>query len=114
MADTETELERAIASGSVNIPDGVSPEEEERLLRQAMSRPDDAKSTYVTGGDVSRFQRSSMPRQNRSSAPASAAVVAPITVAAPANTGNATPTYTGPSVRVTRGKDTQVVPVSKK
>lgn len=114
LADTETELERAIASGSVNIPDGVSPEEEERLLRQAMSRPDDAKSTYVTGGDVSRFQRSSMPRQNRSSAPASAAVVAPITVAAPANTGNATPTYTGPSVRVTRGKDTQVVPVSKK
>ncbi|MEC7162027.1 MAG: Flp pilus assembly protein CpaB, partial [Pseudomonadota bacterium] len=57
LADNQTELERAIASGDVNIPDDATPEEEEQLLRQAMARPVDGKSTFVTGGDVSRFQR---------------------------------------------------------
>ncbi|MEC8772319.1 MAG: Flp pilus assembly protein CpaB, partial [Pseudomonadota bacterium] len=60
LADNQTELERAIASGDVNIPDDATPEEEEQLLRQAMARPVDGKSTFVTGGDVSRFQRRSV------------------------------------------------------
>ncbi len=105
IADNEVELERAIASGDVVIPDNASPEEEEKLIRAAMSRPIDKGSTYSTGGDVSRFQRSSMPALNSGSPrrdPAAMGVPAQV---------NGTPVYRGPSVRVTRGKQTTEVPV---
>jgi pilus assembly protein CpaB len=102
LADNQTELERAIAAGDVSIPDDASPEEEERLLRQAMARPDDGKSTYVTGGDVSRFQRRSAPPQG--------AIRGAPAPAAPAGATGA-PVRQGPSVRVTRGKETEDVPV---
>ncbi len=106
LADSQGELEKAIASGDLIIPEGASPEEEERLLREVAGRPDDGKSTYVTGGDVSRFQRSSMPAQG-----------APRNAAGPANTGvgvGATaPVRTGPTVTVTRGKNAQAVPVGR-
>ena len=104
LADSEHELERAIASGDLNIPDNATPEEEERILRQAVMRPDDAKGTYVTGGDVSRFQRSSMPAQGGSR-----------------NSGGggggesggpmAAPVRSGPTVIVTRGKTAERVSV---
>ncbi|PZT90640.1 MAG: Flp pilus assembly protein CpaB [Citromicrobium sp.] len=112
IADSQTELERAIASGDVAIPDGISKEEEERLLRKAMARPDDARGSYVTGGDVSRFQRSSVPPKGSSRPAEFVASAAP--VAQPAATSDAAPAYTGPSVRVTRGKETERVPVSAK
>lgn len=104
LADNQSELERAIASGDVTIPDNATPEQEEKLLREAMARPDDGKSTYVTGGDVSRFQRRSMPAQG--------------TPRAGGGGGNFGPenlfksrTPTGPSIRVTRGKETSTVPI---
>ena len=62
IADGQSELERAIAAGDVTIPDDATPQEEAKILREAMSRPDDSRGSYVTGGDVSRFQRASMPR----------------------------------------------------
>lgn len=103
LADSQGELEKAIAAGDLVIPEGASPEEEERLLREVAGRPDDSKSTYVTGGDVSRFQRSSMPAQG-----------APRNVAASANVDGATaPVRTGPTVTVTRGKNAQAVPVGR-
>ncbi len=105
IADGQSELERAIASGDVTIPDDATPQEEAKLLREAMSRPDDSRGTYVTGGDVSRFQRGSMPRMGE--APAQMAVSAQ--GAGPA----AAPVYSGPTVRVTRGKLTEAVPVGK-
>ena len=104
LADNQAELEKAIASGDVTIPEGASPEEEENLIRAAMSRPIDKGTTYSTGGDVSRFQRSSMPRQGaapRATEPA---------MGVPSQRGGV-PTYRGPSVRVTRGKSTSEVPV---
>ena len=97
LADNQSELERAIASGDVSIPDNATPEQEERLLREAMARPDDGKSTYVTGGDVSRFQRRSAPAQG-TSAPQAAY-------------GDGQPVRSGPSVRVTRGKQTEDVSI---
>ncbi|MBX7483243.1 Flp pilus assembly protein CpaB [Qipengyuania qiaonensis] len=100
LADNQSELERAIASGDVAIPDNATPEEEEKLLREAMSRPDDGKSTYVTGGDVSRFQRRTAPPQGV------AAAAAPQVVG-----GVSQPVRSGPSVRVTRGKETEDVAV---
>ena len=107
LADSPSELESAIASGNVTIPAGASSEQEERLLKQAMARPIDKGTTYVTGGDVSRFQRSTVPTKK------AASQAAPAQSAAPAG-GNAAPVYTGPSVRVTRGKATEATPVSAK
>ncbi|TMM48758.1 Flp pilus assembly protein CpaB [Qipengyuania marisflavi] len=111
IADSQSELERAVASGDFAIPDNLSPAEEEKLLRDAMARPDDARSTYSTGADVSRFQRGSMPAQGTPRA----ATAAP-TQAAPgvAVTVSGVPVRQGPTVRVTRGKETVEVPVSKK
>jgi pilus assembly protein CpaB len=103
IADNQSELERAIASGAVDLPANASKEEEDKLLASAMNRPQDGASTFVTGGDVSRFQRSTMPRAS-----------APPAVAAGGYAGPAAPAVpTGPVVRVTRGKATTVEPVGR-
>lgn len=101
IADNQLELDRAIASGDLVVPDDATPEEEENLLRSVMNRPIDTGTTYSTGGDVSRFQRKSMPSQGSASAPNNASAGAPAYAA-----------YSGPTVRVTRGKNTTAVPVS--
>lgn len=109
LADSQGDLDRAIAAGDVIIPDNATPEQEERLLREAAARPDDSRSSYVTGGDVSRFQRSSMPSQGT---PQGYAQAAPAPVAgAPATGAGSAPVRSGPSVRVTRGKATEAVSV---
>lgn len=108
--DSSDELERAIAAGDVTIPSGASREQEERLLKAAMSRPIDKNTTYATGGDVSRFQRSTPPPQRGSGA---AANVAPAPAGAPTGGVSAAPVRTGPVVRVSRGKDVEEVPVGK-
>lgn len=63
LADNAAELEQALASGDLNLPEGATPEQEESILRSIAQRPTAGKSTYSTGGDVSRFQRSSVPAQ---------------------------------------------------
>jgi len=99
IADNQTDLERAIAAGA-DLPANASKEAEEKLLSQAMARPADGASSFVTGGDVSRFQRSTMPR----SAPAGGADGGlPAAMAGP----------TGPTVRVTRGQATTVEPIGR-
>jgi pilus assembly protein CpaB len=110
ITDNTTDLERAIATGEIDLPDNASPEEEERLLRAAMTRPQDGSTSYVTGGDVSRFQRSTMPRQT-SAAPVASAPMMAVQQPAPSAAAPARPA--GPTVRVTRGKSTAVVPVDR-
>jgi len=111
LADNQSELERAIASGDIKIPANATPEQEEKLLKAAMARPIDKGATFSTGGDVSRFQRSTVPSKPAPPAPQQFAQ-AP---SAPASGGgNSAPVYSGPSVRVTRGKDTTDTPVSAK
>jgi pilus assembly protein CpaB len=100
IADNQSELDRAIASGAVDVPEGLSPAQEETMLKRAMARPQEATATYVTGGDVSRFQRRTIPAQT--AAPAAVAG-APASVARPA----------GPTVRVHRGGSTTEDPVAK-
>ena len=101
IADNTAELERAVASGEVKVPAGIAPADERRMLLTIANRPVDSNTTYTTGGDVSRFQRSSVPR----AAPASAvAGAAPASAAGPA-------APTGPVVRVARGNTVTVVPV---
>ena len=106
LADNEGELERAIASGNVNVPAGASKDEEEKIIRTAMSRPQDQTSSFVTGADVSRFQRRSMPatNSNNSNAAQMQSGGAPAAAYVPM----------GPVVRVTRGKTTEAVSVGKK
>lgn len=107
IADNQAQLDRAIASGSVKVPDGASKEEEERFLQQAMNRPADGASSFVTGGDVSRFQRRSVPIAPEDAARQIVAQsVGPVRSAVD-------PVQTGPMVRVTRGKETSAVPVGR-
>ena len=87
---------------------GATKEQEEKLLGQAMNRPLDGGTTFVTGGDVSRFQRRTVPvapmGMNRASAPMSAPAAASAFAAVPQ----------GPVVRVTRGKNTVVEQVGRR
>ncbi len=62
LADNQGDLEKALASGAINIPKGASPEEEKRILTSIAARPSSGNSTYTTGGDISRFQRKSIPQ----------------------------------------------------
>src|SRR4029450_7223862 len=61
IADNTAELERAVASGEVKLPAGANPADERRLLLQGVNRPQDTNTTFTTGGEVSRFQRTSIP-----------------------------------------------------
>lgn len=78
LADNQSELDQAIASGTVKVPAGATKEQEEKLLSQAMNRPQDSGGTFVTGGDVSRFQRRTAPPTEaiRPSAPSYSSVSA--------------------------------------
>lgn len=61
LADNAAELEQALASGSVSLPKGASPEEEAQILSQLGKQPTSGASSYTTGGEVSRFQRRTPP-----------------------------------------------------
>lgn len=109
IADNQGELDRAIAAGDVDIPAGASAAQEAQILRQVVSRPREGATTFVTGADVSRFQRRSVPATT-SAAPAAA----PAAAAAPAGGGAPVAARpAGPSVRITRGKATTEVPVQR-
>ena len=102
IADNAAELERAVAAGEVKVPSGTNPADERRILLAIANRPVDNNTTFSTGGDVSRFQRSSIPR---------AAPVAPSIAATAPGQAAAAPVATGPSVRVARGNNITLVPV---
>jgi pilus assembly protein CpaB len=97
IADNQSQLDRLVASGQVKVPANASKQEEDRTLNAAMNRPDESKGTFVTGGDVSRFQRSTV------GAPRSAGAAA---APRPAGAGIMPVLHVGPVVRVTRGKNT--------
>jgi pilus assembly protein CpaB len=99
IADNQSELEKAIATGAVKVPEGASKVEEEKILTRAMNQPIEGATSYVTGGDVSRFQPKTVTKIDRRAAMRefSAAI-------GPALGKAAKPVETGPTVRVTRGK----------
>jgi pilus assembly protein CpaB len=100
IADNQSELERAIAAGDIDVPEGVSKSEEDRLLKKALANPQDGTTTFVTGGDVSRFQRRTMPATTPRQE-------------APTQPGGAPAVPSGPTVRVMRGPTTTVESVGK-
>ena len=105
IADTTAELERAVASGQVKIPAGTNPAQERQMLLAVANQPLDSNTTFTTGGDVSRFQRRTVPsRPVSESQSAGGYGRSPMMVG-----GGAVPT--GPSVRVSRGNNVTIVPV---
>ncbi|HEX8937426.1 MAG TPA: Flp pilus assembly protein CpaB [Sphingomicrobium sp.] len=99
IADNGSELERAVAAGDIKVPAGTNPDQEKQMLLAMANRPVDSNTTFTTGGEVSRFQRRTVPAK-----PASAAPAAPAGAGLPSMPA-------GPVVRIARGNDVTVVPV---
>jgi pilus assembly protein CpaB len=59
IADNNSDLEQAIASGNVKMPE--DPKAEKAMLTRIASAPSAGNGTMATGADVSRFQRSTVP-----------------------------------------------------
>jgi len=99
LADSQSDLDRAIAEGTVKVPDGLSKDAEDKLLNKASQIIQDGPTSFVTGGDVSRFQRRTVP---------------PLTPAGPAGASGApsAPVQVGPTVRVFRGQAVTVQPIA--
>ena len=107
IADNTAELERAVASGDVKIPAGANPAQERQMLLAVANRPLDGSTTFSTGGDVSRFQRRTVPA--RPADPSDQVTKAMASFGK--GLGQAIAGPTGPVVRVSRGNNVTVVPV---
>jgi pilus assembly protein CpaB len=104
IADNTSDLERAVASGEVKVPAGANPADEKQMLLAMANRPIDSNTTFSTGGDVSRFQRRTVPASQSDKA---AQAVKGLGQALGAAMG----VPQGPVVRVARGNSVTVVPV---
>jgi pilus assembly protein CpaB len=116
IADNSAELERAIAAGDVKVQPGTNPSEERRMLLSVANRPSDNNTTYTTGGDVSRFQRRSVPARAPSSGQQAGDALSQFANALmgksnPSGAQGSSGPVSGPSVRVARGNNVTVVPV---
>jgi pilus assembly protein CpaB len=111
IADNSQELEEAIASGAVKVPDNNDPKAEKAMMVQLASQPSAGKSSFQTGADVSRYQRSSVPGKPRPDAAVGTAMGGMPAVQAQ---GIAPAIVQGPVVRVARGNAITVVPVGGK
>lgn len=113
LADNSAELEQAIASGAVKVPDG-DPKAEKDMLIQLASQPQTGNTTFATGADVSRYQRSTVPGKASTNAGfGSAPVQTAPSYTPPSGTASAVAPV-GPVVRVARGNNVTVVPVGGK
>ncbi|SEM49766.1 pilus assembly protein CpaB [Sphingomonas gellani] len=107
IADNPAELEQAIASGSVKVPEGNDPKAEKAMMLQLASQPQAGAASYATGADVSRFARSTVPGKGGSSVGMGGPV--------PSTSGPVqTVVSAGPVVRVARGTSVTEVPVGGK
>lgn len=104
IADNNAELERAIASGEVSVPEGDDTKADKALLAAVASRPVDTDTSFVTGADVSRFQRRTVPAKTADGDGGGSSTARPGETAAPR----------GPVVRVARGNAITEVPVGGK
>ena len=104
IADNTSDLERAVAAGDIKIPAGANPADEKQMLLAIANRPLDSNTTFSTGGDVSRFQRRTVPASSNDK-------VAQASKAMGQALGAALGVPQGPVVRVARGNNVTVVPV---
>lgn len=112
IADNQAELDKAIASGKVKIPENATPEEEAQLLSKALQPSSSAKS-YSTSMDVSELSRRRVAQSYKKKAELEAEEAAKRAKeeAAARAAAEVVPGYTGPSIRVLRGKAITDVPV---
>lgn len=105
IADNSAELEEAIASGSLSVPDGNDPKAEKAMIMKIASSPSGGGSTFATGADVSRFQRSTVPGKPASEVGGANGTSSPFPGGAAGK---------GPTVRVARGNNVTEVMVGGK
>ena len=115
IADNTAELERAVAAGEVKVPANANPAQERQMLLAIANRPLDSNTTYSTGGDVSRFQRRTVPAKPEDKAAMLAKAMGSFGkglgqgISGQAGVGEGA--VAGPVVRVARGNSVTVVPV---
>ena len=107
IADNTADLERAVASGDIKIPANADPSQEKQMLLAFANRPIDNNTTFTTGGDVSRFQRRTVPART----PAAGEQMAQAMAGVGKGIAQALGQSSGPVVRVARGNEITVVPV---
>lgn len=106
IADNTSDLERAVAAGDVKVPAGANPADEKKMLLAMTNRPMDSNTTFSTGGDVSRFQRRTVPASSNGGDKMAQAMKG-----LGQAIGQAAGMPSGPVVRVARGNTVTVVPV---
>jgi pilus assembly protein CpaB len=106
IADNTSDLERAVAAGEIKVPAGTNPADEKQMLLAMANRPIDNNTTFSTGGDVSRFQRRTVPASANSGNQMAQAMKG-----LGQALGAAAGVPSGPVVRVARGNTVTVVPV---
>lgn len=115
IADNSTELEEAIASGAVKVPNGADPKAEKAMMVQLAAQPTSGNPSFATGADVSHFQRRTVPGK-----PAEGAAAAIAPSAGPGAPGAGAGNFPGaaiamgPVVRIARGNNVTAVPVGGK
>ncbi|WP_404713978.1 Flp pilus assembly protein CpaB [Sphingomonas sp. MMS24-J13] len=92
IADDKMELERKIAAGEMEAPGDARAERQ--ALIQIASQPIDSNTTFSTGGDVSRFQRTNVPPK-------------------PSVTTSPVPHVNGPSIIIARGNAVTEIPLGR-
>ncbi|WP_341207672.1 Flp pilus assembly protein CpaB [uncultured Sphingomonas sp.] len=104
IADNASELDRAIASGSVSVGDTHDAKSEEAVLDRLANTPQTGNTTYAVGADVSRFQRRTAPPRTNTQPAGPSIPGTPVvtTIAA------------GPKVRIARGNAVTEVSVAGK
>ena len=105
IADNQGELEDAIATGDVNVPEDRKGEQ--AMLARVSARPEWGSSGVTTGADVSRFQRRTVPTKPAERNGGSSAPMAP----QQNYPGAPVPVPQGPTVTISRGNSVTVVPV---
>ena len=107
IADNAAELERGVAAGDIKVPANANPAQEKQMLLAAANRPIDSSTTFTTGGDVSRFQRRTVPAkpQQNQMADAMSAMGKGLGQAIAGAAGVGSPRGGAAGVRVVRGND---------
>lgn len=113
IVDSAQDIDAAVADGDIRLPKGMSPAAEQQALARLASRPDDRRSTFSTGADVSRFERSSMPPA-RSQSVHSQGAAAATGLPTPVPAGSVVVRPRGPVVRVARGTNVDAVELGTK
>ena len=111
IADNSADLERAVAAGDIKVPANADPAQEKQMLLAFANRPMDDNTTFTTGGDVSRFQRRTVPAKTGGAGDMAQAMAGVGKGIAQALTGQPGGVPAGPVVRVARGNEITVVPV---